>query len=132
MQPRNEFNTLQRLQIAYYPRHNAQHARFLTAPHHLWRRRLRIQAPIARAVWAEVVDAELAVELHRGAADEGLVEDDGGVGEEVPCRRVVGAVEDQVVRGEDGARVLGRERGRVGGYGYGGVYSAAFFLNDFC
>jgi hypothetical protein len=27
---------------------------------------------------------------------------------------------------------LGRERGRVGGYGYGGVYSAAFFLNDFC
>ena len=48
----------------------------------------------------------------RGAAHEGFAQYDGGVGEQVPRRGVVGAVQDHVVGFEQRAGVRGCERVR--------------------
>lgn len=62
--------------------------------------------------------------LEGGRGDEGFVQEDADVGDEVAGGWVVGAVEDEVVLGDDGFCVLGGEVGGMGFVGDGGIESA--------
>jgi hypothetical protein len=116
-----DLDRLQRLHVPNDARHRPEHAELLARPHRGARRRRRVQAAIARAVLAQVVHAQLPLELLRGAAHERLPERDGGVGEQVPRGHVVGAVEEDVVGLEEGERVGSGEGGGVDVEGEVGV-----------
>lgn len=116
MQARQDLDRLQSLQIPYNSRYDAQHTHTLTRPGRLWCRRLREEAPVTRpslslllALQGQVVCAELALPLERGTADEWLAQPNGGVGEQVADGEVVGAVENEVIRGKKLKRIRGRE-----------------------
>lgn len=70
---------------------------------------------VARAVLAEVVHRQLAVEAKSSTRDERLAKKDAGVRNEVSCEREVGTIEDKGIGAKDLDRVLSREGGRVGG-----------------
>jgi hypothetical protein len=92
VQPNDDPDGLERLQTPDNPGDGAQDASFLTGGRCLRRWRFREEAAIARAFRAQVVRTKLAVEPLRRAAHERLAQQDGGVGEQVSARRVVGAV----------------------------------------
>ena len=75
---------------------HAEHAALGARRHHAGRRRLRVQAPVARAVLGPE-HAGLAVEPVDRAPHVGLAEQHAGVVDQVAGREVVGAVDDQVV-----------------------------------
>ena len=113
MQPDDDPDRLERLQAPDDAGDGAQDARLLAARCSLrGRGRAREEAAVAGPVRPQIVRAQLAVEPLRGAAHQRLAEEHGRVGEQVPRRGVVGAVEDHVVVGppQERARVCRRER----------------------
>src|SRR5271154_5234372 len=92
----DELQRLSRLNRTDDSGQHAQHATFGARRHEAGRRRLRIQATVARAVWI-AEDCYLALEAKNGAVDVGLAEEHGRVGDEVTRWKIVGAVHDDVV-----------------------------------
>ena len=83
---------------------HAQHAALGARRHHARRRRLGVEAAVAGGVDAlrgRPEDRRLAVEAVDRAPDVGLVQEVRRVVDHVARREVVGAVDDQVVVGED-------------------------------
>ena len=97
MQSNDDPDRLERLQTADDTRHGAQDPGLLAARRGLRGRGLREETAVAGPVGPQVVRAQLAVEPLRGAAHERFAQQDGRVGEQVPRRGVVGAVQDDVV-----------------------------------
>lgn len=117
MQARQDLDRLQSLQVSDNSRHDTQHAHTLTRPRRLWCRRLREEAPVTwpslsllLALQGQVVRAKLAFPLERGTTDQWFAQPNGGVGQQIADREVVGAVENEVVRCKKLERVRGRER----------------------
>ena len=79
---------------------HAEHAALGAGRHHAGRRRLRVEAAVARPVLGPE-HRGLAVEPVDRAPDVGLAQQHGRVVDEVAGREVVGAVDDQVVGLED-------------------------------
>src|SRR5205814_5854161 len=65
-----------------------------------------VKTAIARTV-ARIEDRDLPLEAEDRAEDVRLAEDRAGVVDEIACREVVGAVEDDVVVAKDVERVVG-------------------------
>ncbi len=93
-------------------RQHAEHAAFRAARDEPGRRRLRVEAPVARA-FLRREHRRLSLEPEDAAVHVRLAEDDAGVVHEISRREIVRAVDDDVVGREDLERVLGRERGVV-------------------
>src|SRR5581483_6517097 len=85
-------------------RQDAEHAPFCAGGNQPGRRRLRIQAAIARAFPGRE-DADLSLEAEDGAVDVGLAGKDAGVVDQVACGEVVGTVHDDVELAEELERV---------------------------
>ncbi len=96
------------------PGQHAEHAAFRAARDEPGRRRLRVEAPVARA-FLRREHRRLALEPEDAAVHVRLAEDDARVVHEIPRRKVVGAVDDDVVGREELERVLGRQRRVVRG-----------------
>ena len=91
------------------PGQNAQHSAFGAARHQAGRRRLGIQAAIARAALISE-HRGLPFEAENRAVDVRLVQQHAGVVHQIAGGEVVGAVDDDVVILEDLERVLAGER----------------------
>ncbi|ROV96562.1 hypothetical protein VMCG_07807 [Cytospora schulzeri] len=123
---RDDLDGLQRLQDTHQTDNGPQNPALTAAHDTLWRRRLWEDAPVAgRCLWGggggggrhdtlwcgrAVEHDELAVCPEGGSRDEGFLEEDADVGDEVPRGGVVGAVEDEIVLGHDLLGVLGFRR----------------------
>ena len=94
-------------------RQHAQHAAFGAARHEPRRRRLGIEAAVARAVLGGE-HRRLAFEAEDAAVGVRHPHQHAGVVHQVARREVVGAVEDDVVALEQAHRVVGRQRLFVG------------------
>ena len=101
-----------RLNRADDARQHAEHAAFRAARHQAGRRRLRVEAAIARAV-LRGEHRGLPLEPEDAAVGVRLAEEHAGVVDQVAGREVVGAVEDDVVVAERSQGVGGRQRGLV-------------------
>ena len=91
------------------PGQHAEHAALGAARHQSRRRRLGIEAAVARAVLGRE-HRRLPLEAEDASVGIRLAEQHAGVVDEVARREVVGAVDDDVVRREQIERVRGRER----------------------
>ena len=109
----DQLDRLGRLDHADDARQHAEHAAFGAARHQPGRRRLGIQAAIARAVLGRE-HRRLPLEPEDAAVGVRLAEQHAGVVRQVARREVVGAVEDDVVGLEQLQRVLRRQRRLVG------------------
>ena len=109
----DELDRLGRLDDADDARQHAQHAAFSAARHQTGWRRLRIEAAIAGAVLGRE-HRGLTFEAEDRAVGVRLAEQHACVVRQVARRKVVRAVEDDVVRREQLERVLGRQRRLVG------------------
>ena len=98
---------------ADHARQYSEHAAFSAARHKPRRRRLGIQAAIARAL-LRVEDRRLTLEPEDRAVHIGLARQHARVVDQIAGGEVVGAVDDDVVIGEQLQRVLRREGGLVG------------------
>ena len=100
----------------HHPDHARQHAKHATlraARHHPGRRRLGIQAAIAGTVKARRKDGALALEPEDRAIDVRLVQEDADVVREIPRRKIVRAIDDDVVLLDDLSGILAAEHGVV-------------------
>ena len=79
---------------------HAEDAALGAGRHHAWRRRLRVEAPVARAVFGPE-DAGLAVKTEDRTPHVRLAEQHASIIDQVTGREIVCAVHDQVVVGED-------------------------------
>ena len=86
----------------------AQHSALGARRHHARRRRLGVEVAVLRTLLGPE-HRGLALEAVDGAPHVRLAEDDGRVVDEVAGCEVVGAVEDEVVVGEDLEHVVGVE-----------------------
>ena len=100
----DQLDRLGRLDRADDAGQHAEHAAFGAARHQSGRRRLGIQAAVARAVLGREHRC-LALEPEDAAVDVRLAEQHARVVHEIARREVVGAVEDDVVRLEQLQRV---------------------------
>jgi hypothetical protein len=105
----DELDRLGRLDAPDHAREHAEHASFGAAGNEARRRRLGIQAPIARAFLGRE-HGRLPLEPENAAIDIRLVEQHARVVDEIAGREIVGAVDDDVVGREQVERVLGRDR----------------------
>ena len=104
----DELQRFRRLNRADDSRQHAEHAAFGARRHQARRRRLGIQAAIARAVGiAENVD--LAFEAENRAVDIGLAEQHARVVHQIARGEIVRAVHDDVVVFQNVERVFARE-----------------------
>src|SRR5262249_6177631 len=87
----------------------AQHAALGAGRHHAGWRRFWVQAAVARALLGPE-HARLPVEAGDRTPGVGLPQEDGRVVDHVPGREVVGAVDDQIVLGEDLQHVVVAQR----------------------
>lgn len=111
----NQLDGFESLQHAHGADDGADDAAFAAADDALWRRGLGEDASVARAAAGRAVEEEeLARGLKRRGGDERFLEEHACVGDEVARRRVVGAVEDEVILRDDGGCVLGGEVCLVG------------------
>ncbi len=104
----NELDRLGRLEGPDDPGEHAEDAGLRARRDELGRRRLGVQAPVART-GACVKDAHLALEPVDRAVDVRLAEEDAGVVDEVAGREVVRPVDDKVVAVQHVERVGGVE-----------------------
>ena len=95
----DEFDRLGRLNDADQARQNSQHAPLGAVGDKVGRRRLGIEAAIAGPVRREK-DGRLAVEPEDRAINVGFAQEHAGVVDQVAGGKVVGAVDDHVVAGE--------------------------------
>ena len=100
----DQLDDLGRLDDADEAGQNAEHATLRAGGNEPGRRRLRVEAAIARAFLGGE-DAGLSFEAEDGAVGVGLADQDAGVVDEVARLEVVGAVGDDVVVLEDLERV---------------------------
>src|SRR5207302_3369139 len=98
----------QRLQRADDSRQDAEHAALGARRHEVGRRRLRVEAPVARSL-LRVEHRDLAVEPENRAIDVGLTEQHARVIHEIASGEIIGAVDDDVEPPEDLEGVAGRE-----------------------
>ena len=94
--PSDQLDRLGRLDHADDARQHAEHAAFGAARHEAGRRRLGIQAAIARAVLRRE-HRRLSFEPEDAAVRVRLAEQHARVVHEIARREIVGAVEDDVV-----------------------------------
>ena len=92
----DQLDRLGRLDRADDPGEHAQHAALGARRHEAGRRRLGVEAAVARSV-GEAEDAGLPLEAEDRSVDVGLSEQDAGVVDEIARREVVGPVGDDVV-----------------------------------
>ena len=111
--PQDQLDGLGRLNRADDSRQHAEHTAFRAAGHQARRRRLGIEAAIARTVLGGE-HRGLTLEAEDAAVGVGFAEQHARVVHQVAGREVVGAVEDDVVGLEQLQRVLGAERRLVG------------------
>src|SRR6266849_6191362 len=110
----NQLDGLHGLQRADNSRQYAKHAAFGATGHQARRRRLRIQASVARAI-GHAEDGHLPFKAENRAVDIGLAEKDAGVVHQIARGKIVGAVDDDVVILEKFQRVFAGEFHLVSG-----------------
>ena len=86
---------------------------FGTIGHRIGGRGVGEKATVAGAFATRIKDRDLAVELEDGPVDEGFLKKKSAVVGEVASGKVVGAVEDEVVRPGKFHRIINREADRV-------------------
>src|SRR5262249_40681767 len=100
----DQLDRLGRLDDADHAGKDAEHSALRAARDQSWWRRLRIQAPVARTVLGRK-HRSLALEAEDAAVRVRLAEQDARVIDEIPRRKIVRAVEDDVVRSKEIQRV---------------------------
>src|SRR5438552_613917 len=108
-----EFDRLACLDRSYDPREDAEDATLRARGHEPGRRWFRVEAAVARPLRREE-DARLTFEPENRPVDVRLLQEDGRIIHEVPCREVVRPIDDHVVVTQDVQRVLGRQSRLVG------------------
>src|ERR687892_659883 len=109
----DELDGLHGLDRADDPGEHAEHAALGARGHRPGRRRLREQAPVARRVLPGQEHAGLPLPLVDRAVHQRLPEHLAGVVDQVPHRKIVGAVDDHVVWLEHLEGVLARQQDAV-------------------
>ena len=104
----DQLDGLERLDRAHDSRQHAQHASLGATRHHPRRRRLGIEAPVARA-FLRIKHRGLPLEAEDAAVDVGLAQEHAGVVHEVSRGEIVRPVGHDVVVAEDVERVLRRQ-----------------------
>ena len=105
----DEFDRLDRLHDADDAGQHAQHAAFRAARHHARRRRFGKHAAVARPAKMRREHGALSVEAEDRAVDVRLFQENADVVREIARGKIVGAVDDDVIRLDDSARVLRSE-----------------------
>src|SRR5690348_329615 len=109
----NELDAFRGLDRTDEPRQNAEHTTFRAARHESWRRRFGEETAIARSL-LEREHRGLPFEPEDRSIHVGLAEQDARIVREVASRKVVGAVDHDVVITNDVERVLGGQACLVG------------------
>ncbi len=99
-----EFDRLGRLEQTDDTGQYAQHAGFRAAWRKRGRRRLGIEAAIARPL-VRLEDGQLTLEAEDAAVHDRFVGDERGIVQQVARREVIGAVDDDIVVGDDARHV---------------------------
>ena len=107
--PHDQLDRLGGLDGAYHAGQDPEHAALGAARHEAGRRRLGVQAAVARAVLG-AEDRGLPLEAEDAAVGVRYAEDHAGVVDQIAGRKVVSAVDDDVVAAQHVERVGGRER----------------------
>ena len=97
MQSRDDLDGFQRLEIPNHSSYDTQDSHLFACARRLDGRRFWKHASVAQSILTEIISAKLAIILLRCAADQRFPEENGGVGEEVSCRCVVGTIENDIV-----------------------------------
>jgi hypothetical protein len=107
--PQDQLDRFGRLDGADDPRQHAKHSTFRAARHEARRRWFGIETAIAGPAPGRE-DRGLPVEAEDAAVCVRLAEEHARVVDEIPCREIVGAVDDDVVVAKNVERVGGRQR----------------------
>ena len=108
----HELDDLGRLQGAHDAGQNAENPPFRAGRHDAGRRRYRKQAAVAGAA-AVVVHRQLPLESDDGCGDQRFAFEHAGIVDQVAGRKVVGAVGNDIVSGNDLAGVVAGQRAGV-------------------
>ena len=110
---RDQLDGLEGLQATDDAAERAKHARLAAARHAPRRGRRWKQAAVTRSAARGIEDCDLAVEFEDAAVHERTPREAGGVVVEIAGAKIVGAVDNHVVAGEEGDGVVRRDAAGV-------------------